>query len=97
MNEILKLHDTINNNLRKRKGIVKVSFQLLDENNKEFLHLLFSQFYPLKCDSDYFSGHIFYYGISPNFDIIDNGEMPHLYEIIIGENEDLSMSLKFVK
>lgn len=42
-------------------------------------------------------GHVVYYGVSNEFDIVEEACITPEYEVKIGENEDLSMGLCFVK
>ncbi len=97
LDKIQKAETAINHDLKRRRGVVKIEFRLLDSYNNEFLHLLFSRFYPLRCEADYYSGEVMYAGVSNEFDIIDEGCIVPIYNVVIGENEDLSMSLIFKK
>ena len=83
--------------LENRKGSVKINRDLLLEGNLNVLKAIFSKFYPLHIDTNLFSNNTTYYGISKEFDILEEGTVSPEYDCLITVNKNKTVSVKFNK
>ena len=74
--------------LKKRKGIVEISRQLLETINQEELALIFSNFFPIGIEQD-INGFtpLRYYGFSPLFDIQEEKCALNQYVLIVDKEK----------
>ena len=83
--------------IQNRKGSVKINRILLLNGDFEVLKAIFSKFYPLHIDTNLFTNNITYYGISEEFDIIEEGIVAPEYDCLVTVNKNKTISVKFNK
>lgn len=86
--------------MKNRKGCIKVQDCHIYGTyaNYEMLQLLFSKFIPVNVELiDFPQQHRIYYGLSSEFDEVEEGVMPPFYDVQITSYEDKPTELKFVK
>lgn len=86
-------------NIQKRKGFLKISEQLLSENEVDFFKAIFSNFFPIGIQPDYSCGYNdkMYFGLSPYFDEIEEGEAVPEYMATIHTDRHRNIILKEMK
>lgn len=86
-------------NIQKRKGFLKISEQLLGENEVDFFKAIFSNFFPIGIQPDYSCGYNdrMYFGLSPYFDEIEKGESVPEYMAIIHTDRNMNIILHEMK
>ena len=86
--------------MKNRKGCIKVQDCHIYGTyaNYEMLQLLFDKFIPLNVElMDFPSQHRIYYGLSAEFDEVEEGAMPPFYDVQINHYEDKPTHLKFIR
>ena len=78
--------------IKKRKGCIRVSKELVDGLNVDLFKLLFGNFYPINTDIVGY-GDVVYYGYSEHFDVSKEGESIQ-YEATI---DNVNNTIKFNK
>lgn len=86
--------------MKNRKGCIKVQDCHIYGTyaNYEMLQLLFAKFIPLNVElMDFPSQHRIYYGLSAEFEEVEEGVMPPFYDVQVLHKDTGDMELKFVK
>jgi len=80
----------LTNELRNRKGRVKLPRSFVLESNESTLKEFFSNFYPVDIENDYmsFMESIIFYGISPHFELQEPSCVAPFYEFMFTTDED---------
>lgn len=87
--------------INKRRGKLRINREFLMSCNGNMLKALFSEFYVMAVDINHYTSSFYdvvvYYGLSPQFDIIEDGiEIPE-YNVIMTSNQDGGFSVKLEK
>lgn len=80
--------------MKNRKGIIKIN-QLFIEDNKEDLLKVFSKFIPVAMDANVLVRQLAYWGYSPEFRELKEGEAIPEYDVLFIRNEDGTDSVEF--
>lgn len=80
--------------MKNRKGIIKIN-QPFIEHNKEALLKVFSKFIPVNIDANILICQSVYWGYSPEFRELKEGEAIPEYDVLFIRNEDGTDSVEF--
>ena len=86
--------------LKHKKGLVKITKDLLDDMPIKVIKMLFSNFYPISIDSNflYISNAIHFYGYSEHFEEIEEETVIPEYIITIhSDDKGIPKSIEFDK
>jgi len=80
----------LTNELRNRKGRVKLPRSFVLESNELMLKEFFSNFFPVDIENDYMSymEGIIFYGISPHFELQEPACIAPFYEFMFTTHEN---------
>ena len=82
---------TKNNNLKLRRGRIKMSKEILMESSLDVLREVFSNFFPISMElvpdrTNWYT--VQYYGLSPYFNELQEGDEIPLYDMILKKNKN---------
>ncbi|WP_238899358.1 hypothetical protein [Clostridium sp. YIM B02500] len=79
------------NELFKRKGIIPISRDLINEKPEALLEI-FKDILIIKADNDFFKNVITYYAYSKHFNIVEEGqETPEYFPIITKDKDEIKL------
>lgn len=80
------------NELQKRRGTITINLKTIRDANENTLREIFSNFFPFATEPSHtpdMYGSVKYYGVSPHFDIVPDGEVFPEYKVMMQDDEGL--------
>ena len=80
--------------MKNRKGIIKINQPVIEQNKEDLLEV-FRKFIPVTIDINMLVCQSIYWGYSPEFRELKEGEAIPEYEVLLTRNEDGSITSEF--